>query len=238
MAKAMPARVTTYTMPSPYPALAIALVADLHNTDPSQTLRLLEKEKPDLIVIAGDLYEGPPRRERVEWEHAARLLKACGELAPTYYSQGNHDQTLCAEIEAAIKEAGVTLLTDRAVYAHGIHIGGLGSAYYQEDDTPNLAFAIDFSHREGYKLLICHHPEYYRRYLKDLPLDLILSGHNHGGQWRVFGRGVYVPGQGLFPPHTHGVIDGRLVVSCGVSNNVWVPRIGVPTELVMLRPQV
>ena len=61
-----------------------------------------------------------------------------------------------------------------------------------------------------------------------------MSGHAHGGQWRIFGRGVYAPGQGIFPKYTSGVIDGRCVISRGLSNHTHVPRIFNPPELVMV----
>ena len=84
------------------------------------------------------------------------------------------------------------------------------------------------------KVLICHHPEYYPKYLKDMPIDIIVSGHAHGGQWRFFGRGVFAPGQGLFPKYTSGVYDGRLVVSRGLKKTIIPPRIFNPREVVII----
>ena len=85
----------------------------------------------------------------------------------------------------------------------------------------------------GYHLLLCHHPEYFDRYLRDYPIDLTVSGHAHGGQWRVFGRGVYAPDQGLFPKYTSGLHEDRLVISRGVANTVpFAPRLFNPCEVV------
>jgi predicted MPP superfamily phosphohydrolase len=91
-----------------------------------------------------------------------------------------------------------------------------------------------FSSVEGFKLLLCHHPEYYPRYIRERDIDLTLSGHAHGGQWQIVGRGIFAPGQGLFPRYTGGVYEGRLVVSRGLTNTVSVPRFGNPTELVRI----
>ena len=66
-------------------------------------------------------------------------------------------------------------------------------------------------------------------------VDLIISGHAHGGQWRVFGRGIFAPGQGLFPKYTSGLHEGRLIISRGTSNTGGViPRIGNPCEVVCI----
>ena len=82
---------------------------------------------------------------------------------------------------------------------------------------------------------MCHHPEYYEWYPIIKSADLVLSGHAHGGQWRFFGRGVYAPGQGLWPKYTKGVYDGRLVVSAGCSNSTTpVPRLFNPSEVVFV----
>ena len=229
------AKLTTYCISAPVSPFTIALVTDLHNGKVENLKELLAEAKPDLIAISGDLYEGPPRKEAFDFSNVEQTLRLCSETAPTFYAPGNHDKTLHETVKHWLSAYGITYLSNNAILWGDIWVGGLSSAYYQEDDTPNLPFALSFSQKQGYKILLCHHPEYYRRYLKHLPIDLILSGHNHGGQWALGGRGLYVPGQGLFPPHTSGVVDGRLVVSRGIYNNVIVPRIGTPTELVVVK---
>lgn len=84
---------------------------------------------------------------------------------------------------------------------------------------------------DGYKILLCHHPEYY-------PLiapyaDLIVAGHTHGAQWRFFGLGVFAPNQGWFPKYSKGKYD-KMIVSAGLTNTTWVPRINNPCELVIV----
>ena len=88
------------------------------------------------------------------------------------------------------------------------------------------------------RLLLCHHPEYYPDYIRGTDIELTVSGHAHGGQWSIFGRGVFAPGQGLFPKYTAGVYDGgRLVVSRGVTNTVRIPRFFNPTEIVVINAE-
>ncbi|MBQ3816071.1 MAG: metallophosphoesterase, partial [Clostridia bacterium] len=57
----------------------------------------------------------------------------------------------------------------------------------------------------GFHILLCHHPEYWEPLVHGRRIELTVSGHAHGGQWRIFGRGVYAPGQGLFPRYTSGL---------------------------------
>ena len=109
---------------------------------------------------------------------------------------------------------------------------GLASAYRLVPDTGWLP---SFCAQPGFRILLCHHPEYYPVCLQSLDIPLVLSGHAHGGQWQFLGRGVFAPGQGLFPALTHGVYDHRLVVSRGLSNTTQIPRLNNPTEIVYIR---
>jgi len=112
---------------------------------------------------------------------------------------------------------------------------GIGGATRASAHKPETTWLSDFAAQPGYHILLSHHPEYWPL-LKNENIDLILSGHAHGGQWRFFNRGVFAPGQGWWPRYTKGVYEGRLVVSPGLSNTTWVPRLFNPTEVVYLEP--
>ncbi len=99
--------------------------------------------------------------------------------------------------------------------------------------VPDDDWLMSFAAAPGYHILLSHHPEYRRLVPKEV--ELMLSGHAHGGQWRIFGHGVFAPGQGIWPKLTKGVYDGRLVVSAGLSNTAPVPRFFNPTEVVYIR---
>ncbi len=108
-----------------------------------------------------------------------------------------------------------------------------------DDTPPESAWLDDFEQLDGYKVLMSHHPEYWcmkEPMLRGRKIDLVLSGHAHGGQWQFMGRGLFAPGQGLFPQYTSGVHQGRygsLVISRGLSNPYrFLPRIGNPCEVV------
>ena len=113
-------------------------------------------------------------------------------------------------------------------------ISGIGGAVHARDHKPETEWLSSFAAQPGLRVVMSHHPEY-------LPLipssvDLILSGHAHGGQWRVFNHGAWAPGQGWWPRWTRGVYENRMVVSAGLSNTTWIPRIWNPTEIVYLEP--
>ena len=104
---------------------------------------------------------------------------------------------------------------------------------------PDAAWLDEFEQQEGIKILLCHHPEYWslrEPYLARRSIDLVFSGHAHGGQIRLFGRSLFAPAQGWLPRYTGGVHKGphgRLVISRGLANTVpLIPRIGNPTEVV------
>lgn len=110
---------------------------------------------------------------------------------------------------------------------------GIGGATRAAAHKPETDWIPSFTSQPGYKIILSHHPEYWPL-LKDENIDLILSGHAHGGQWRFFGHGVWSPGQSWWPRYTKGVYEGKLVVSAGLSNTTWVPRLFNPTEVVYI----
>ena len=111
-------------------------------------------------------------------------------------------------------------------------ISGIGGAVHASLHKPETGWLEEYCSAPGYHVLLSHHPEYYP--LIPDSIDLILSGHAHGGQWRFFGHGVWSPGQGWWPRYTKGVYENRLVVSAGLSNTTWIPRLFNPTEVVYI----
>lgn len=240
-------KITEYTLPAPLKKpCTIALLSDLHTKIPEGLLEKIASRKPDLITIAGDLIDFQTETK----EHALcsadgfdtmlRFLKDLAALAPVFYAGGNHD-ILSKEQKARIARTGARFLDNEAALLGELAIGGLSSGYghkiqsrWAETPPPDLAFLDRFEKIGGCKLLLSHHPEYYPRYLRERNIDFIFSGHAHGGQWRFFGRGVFAPGQGLFPRYTAGVHENRLVISRGLGNHTVIPRLFNPLELVFV----
>lgn len=209
---------------------------------------------------------GYSMHEKHEFSEGSVFLKKASEIAPVFYSPGNHEWYFTKEDQKVFSENRIFLLENEDicwnlvekclvseqerghnsktgnVMKNGcntgienvpekiIRIGGLATRY-------DLDWLHAYASKPGYKILICHHPEYYRRYIKDTEwdtFDLIVSGHVHGGQWRLGQHGVLAPGQGLFPKYCYGCYDKKLIVSAGLSNTARIPRFGNPAELVMI----
>ena len=231
--------------------LKFAVVSDLHGQNPSEALSLLREESPDYILLPGDIFERLDGACDSEHEHALSLLRGAARIAPSFYCTGNHEdggtrswslRWRIATMERwydegdlqAIAASGVAFLEDSFVLCDGIAFGGLCSGLINEGRVPNLSWLEMFCKIDAPRVLLCHHPEYYEKYLKDTSIDLIVSGHAHGGQWRLFGRGVFAPGQGLFPKYTAGSHDDRLVVSTGLKKSGKIPRIFNEPEVVFV----
>ena len=216
----------------------IALVADLHDRDSDLVLITLRAMRPDIIAIAGDL----TNNKMAEKENVRVLLRKLSAIAPCYYSLGNHEYDFSEKDLERVRDSGAVLLIDEYVFWNELVIGALRSRTKyrafpegRSSIAPHCGWLDVFEKQEGYKLLLSHHPEYYEPYLKNRNIDLVLSGHAHGGQMRLFGKALFSPGQGILPKYTRGVYDGKLVVSAGLANTVrWLPRLGNPTELVFI----
>ena len=254
-------QITTYLIPPAKKGVSFraAVAADLHGADGRRALKLLKKMNPDMILIPGDLSDRfckpPEMMSMSEWHgyrNAMRFLREAAEIAPVYYALGNHEmggvhsgnplynknfppyRPLDASIREEVESFGVTILDDSYVRVGDLVIGGLTSGLTYPDMIPNLKFLDEFASLGGYKLLLCHHPEYNQRHLKERAVDLTIAGHAHGGQWRFFGIPVFSPGQGILPRYTNGLYHGRLLVSRGLANRAKIPRIFNPTQLIIL----
>ena len=244
-----PMQTTRYTLPAKMlnRNLRIAVASDLHGCSHEDIVKALSAENPDLILIPGDLMDDHDLRDT---KHSGYdFLRECAAIAPTYYSLGNHELAcyhkgnpwrhpipvpLTEEIKARIAGTGAILLDNDHVAAGDLCICGLTSGINGKVNRPSLEAIERHAAQSGYRILLCHHPEYFMPYIKDTGIELTVSGHAHGGHWRFFGHGTYAPGQGIFPKYTAGVIDDRFVISRGLGNHTRIPRIGNPTELVII----
>lgn len=227
--------------------LRIAIAADLHNNPFEKVVAELRAQAPDIILIPGDLMDDFELRDPNA--RGYEFLRICVGIAPTYYSVGNHEigcyhrgnpwrkpipNPLDAESTERIKATGAIFLDNESVTVDGVTFCGLTSGINRGDNFPSEEVLQRFADQQGFRILLCHHPEYYHPYVKKTDIDLIVSGHAHGGHWRIFGRGVYSPGQGLFPKYTSGILEERCIISRGLGNHTKIPRIFNPPELIVL----
>lgn len=229
--------------------LRIAVVADVHADFGKPVLPLLRKAAPDLILVPGDLTE----QSEIASGGAGslRFLSAMRELAPVVYATGNHEvgcfhsgnpvrhpspQPLPAAYRQALADLGILSVENECHELDGILFCGLGTGIRDGRNEPDKAVLENFRAlpADRVKILLSHHPEYYPTALAGLGMDLIVCGHAHGGQWRIFGRGIYAPGQGLFPRYTAGLHGGKCVISRGISGCTWIPRIFNTPEIPLI----
>lgn len=240
----------------------ICLLADIHDRPFVEIISSLKRQKPDVIAVAGDILDHVQLNNGVpvvsQSKHSLNFLKACSECAKTFFSLGNHEWMLAGQDKEIISKTGVTVLDNDFTRYKELCLGGLSSsgasAYQQfckgksesyptwhyhnapQHYEPNTDWLNDFEKQDGYKLLLCHHPEYWEKYLSEKKIDLVLSGHAHGGQIRLFGRGLFAPGQGIFPKYTSG-IHGNLIISRGLANTAgMIPRLFNRREIVYICP--
>ncbi len=210
--------------------LRLAVAPDIHSSPFEDVLE--EFSRCDAVLIPGDLVD----RHRRNNSNALRFLETVPDCAPVFLSIGNHERKYRDRetFLQKVRESRVTLLDNESTDFHGIRLGGLSSA---RDGVPDREFLNRFEKEEGYRLLMCHHPEMYRDYVAGRAIDLTVCGHAHGGQIQIAGHGLYAPGQGLFPKLTHGLYDnGKMLLSRGMTNGAKprLPRIGNPCELIIL----
>ena len=210
--------------------LRLAVASDLHSSQYNDMLDIFAQ--CDALLVPGDLVD----RHRRDNSLAMRFLQEIPDVVPVFYSLGNHEvkYKYAEEYLAQVRKSKVTLLQDESCLFRGIRIGGLSS---RKKTQPDSAFLDRFEKEKGFRLLLCHQPEVYRDWVKGRNIDFTVCGHAHGGQIQMFGRGLYAPGQGLFPKLTHGIHDnGRMMISRGMTNAAKprIPRINNPCELILL----
>lgn len=229
--------------------MRLVVVSDLHNTiypGGQQALAgVILGEKPDAVLVTGDFFD-----EHGDARGARLLAGALKGRVACYYAPGNHEYR-APQPEATFRQLGdlgCVVLRNRAALVRLGHanvvLAGLDdperakidNGYDWEAALAHLGEEV--AGLPGYRILLAHRPDAIDEY-RQMDFDLILSGHAHGGQWRIPGwiNGVYAPGQGLFPRYAGGLYlldDLAFIVSRGLSNNTWVPRIFNPPELVVI----
>ena len=209
--------------------LELAIVADMHSREYRSELHRMRRM--DAILIVGDLVN---RHQADDYRLALDFLREAPDCAPTFYAIGNHERRFPAydDYWPQVEQSRVRVLDNTFVHFGGIVLGGLSSRAPGEVDAGVVKAMAE---EDGFRLLMCHHPEYYAPYVKGKGIDLTVAGHAHGGQIQVFGHGIYAPGQWFLPRLTDGFYDDRhLLVSRGMNSSNRYPRWGNPCELVIL----
>lgn len=247
-------QLNTYAVPSSklpdaFDGYRIAHISDLHNAQMGakneKLLNLLRNAQPDMIAITGDLIDCYNPKTNV----ALDFLEEAVKIAPCYYVTGNHEARFSqfAAFRQTAEALGVTVLADTRVTleknGQSILLMGVDdSAYISTDEIAVLSEKLRWLVREDdpYTLLLSHRPGAFRVYV-DRGIDLVLSGHLHGGQFRLPGvGGLYTPSTGFFPEYDGGLYtegETNMVVSRGIGNSIFPVRINNRPELILIQLQ-
>lgn len=254
-------------VPEDFDGFRIVQLTDVHSVrSKEQGQLILEKtaeQKPDIICITGDLVDS-----RYYGLHGMdgealtlELLEDLVKLAPVFFIYGNHEMILLDDPEqnafkVAVEALGVQLINNETLKiakengGEEIYIAGIQdpSTLYKdyryaylsnnaERMEAMLEVVTEGISDDNFLLLLSHRPEYLEMY-DQYPVDLCLSGHAHGGQFRLpFVGGVYAPGQGFFPKYTAGLYetaDLEMYVGTGIGNSVIPVRIFNPPEILTI----
>ena len=234
-------------IPAEFSGFRIAQVSDLHNNlfgDANESLLTeLKNTRPDCIVLTGDLVDSRNPNMAVSLDFAGKSAA----IAPVYYVPGNHEARMkktYPELVNGLKARGVQVLHNRKTEISrgkaGIFLIGLADPGFRAGihvHTVKQMLSKLTSPKDPYEILLVHRPELFQTYAK-FPIDLVFSGHAHGGQIRIPGiGGVYVPSQGFFPQYDAGQFSKNyttMFISRGLGNMSLIPRIHNPPELLVV----
>lgn len=251
-------RVSAYTLSSEKlrSPVRVVFLADLHGRvfgeHNEKLLTLIAEQQPDLIAVVGDLFNN--NADEAEIDAMCAFLQKALEIAPVYFSMGNQEaaylRSHSTDLTARILETGVTVLDnnylDLELQGSPVRIGGYMGYYRQpgmmtwdpEQKQLELAFAEDFENTGRFKLLLNHIPTAWLDwgYINKYAVDLVLSGHYHGGVVRVplLDKGLYAPYIGWFPPFTKGLFQGKkaaCILTAGLAGSFGLPRFFNPPEI-------
>ena len=235
----------------------IVHLSDIHGvkTDykKNQMLKIIKKSEPQIIVLTGDLIDATDYNDKkYPIQKTIRFMKDIVKIAPVYFVFGNHEGALIDDktdqgfkFVKTIEEAGIRIVNnetdelkigDTKIAILGLQEPQTVNSYDPFDKTieEELRFVFQNIDDNAFKILLSHRPEYFNIY-SEYNVDLCLTGHAHGGQFRIpFIRGIFAPNQGWFPKYSKGIYEMngiKMIVSPGLGNSIFKFRIFNPMEI-------
>ena len=244
-----PCTIRSDKLPGAFDGYRIAHISDLHNAEfgegNQRLLDMLREAEPDVIAMTGDLIDS----RRTNLAVALAFAEEAAQIAPCYYVSGNHEARVpeYRELKAGLEAAGVTVLDDARVEIEisgkSITIIGVNDPSFLADYLTSDAAVMDrklselSSEDAGFTILLSHRPELFDTYAAH-DMDLVLTGHAHGGQFRLpLIGGLIAPNQGLFPKYDDGLHsegNTNMIVSRGLGNSIIPFRFNNRPEVVLI----
>ncbi len=245
----------TYTiksdkLPESFSGYRIAHISDLHNSEMGdeneKLLAMLKEAKPDIIAITGDLIDS----RNTDIEIALQFAKKAEKIAPSYYVTGNHEARISDydKLKTGLIELGVVVLenekieiekNDDVITLIGVEDPSFQTDYLLGDSKTVMKDELQLltSDYNTYTVLLSHRPELFDIYAES-EVNLVLSGHAHGGQFRLpFLGGLVAPNQGFFPEYDAGLYthnNTNMIVSRGIGNSIIPFRFNNNPEVVLI----
>lgn len=230
-------------IPDNFDGYKILQISDLHGKEFGKNQKSIVKkiinEAPDVIFVTGDTIDS----EDYNGDVSIQLLSQIIEVAPIYFVTGNHEawSIIFPEFEKQLQDLGVIVLRNdsKLMSVEDSHILVIGV------DDPQLQVDKDIltqikeltADKEYYSILLSHRPELLKVYAEH-DIDLVFSGHAHGGQIRLpFIGGLLAPSQGWLPQYTSGIYqenNTKMIVSRGLGNSRFPQRVLNRPELVVV----
>lgn len=245
--------VQSESIPKSFDGYRIVQISDFHNAqigkDNEKLISLIEKAEPDIIAITGDIVDW--RRTDIELtkEFVLQIMK----IAPCYYVSGNNESYITEkyDVKNILADMGVTVLEDETQHLEiegekillaGVDDPAFSDNYSSADSVPIMQTKLEeLMSDDIYTVLLSHRPELFGVYC-EYEADLVLSGHAHGGQFRIpFIGGLYAPDQGFFPEYDAGLYtDGKtnMIVSRGIGNSKIPIRFNNRPEVIVIELEV
>jgi len=231
-------------LPRSFEGFKIIQLSDLHGMefgkDNSRLVKLVAEQQPDIIVLTGDMAEDAGELRALE-----SLMRGISGLAPVYYVSGNHEFSYgyINEVRALVKKWGAVSLENgyEQIFRGGedIIIAGVDDPNGRADmiKPDALAKRLRGEYPDEFVLWLGHRNYWVEKYPR-LPVDLILSGHAHGGIVRLpLAGGLFSTAHGLWATYEKGLYEGEeftMAVSRGLGNSVPVPRFLNRPEIVSI----
>lgn len=233
-------------LPKEFDNMRIAHLSDLHGTEPDFIFSELERTKPDLVACTGDIYDGVRFAQKT-----TQLIAHLQEFGDVYFVSGNHEYYAgdWENKKEKLIGMGVHVLDNKTemIERNGAKIEICGIE--DPDLNKNWSYAKRLEQFNENLEAIPSCSNYTRIFLnhradlfEELPhdfADVVLSGHMHGGHWRIFHHGLIGPNNGdrreIFPKYTSGIYqrdDMQMVVSRGLGDQIKIPRLFNPPEFV------
>ena len=243
-------KIVSDKIPQGFDGFRIAQISDLHNAEfgeeNCELIELLSQTDPDMIVITGDLIDS----RHTDIDLALEFVRQAIQISPVYYVSGNHEARVreYEDLKMSLAEAGVVVLDNQKVQitreGESITLMGIDDPSFRADylfgDAVSVAQqAIEDLQNEsdGYTVLLSHRPELFDLYV-ETGMNLVFSGHAHGGQFRLpLIGGLVAPNQGFFPEYDAGIFtedDTTMIVSRGIGNSIIPLRINNRPEIIVV----